>query len=446
MGDEEKKKDEAQELKDAISELTNAVKDQSSQIAKLTKPEEKKEEKKEESKEEKKNDPPVRKVELSDNFSRTSDVKNIKDIIERPSCELNEVERKIQEKADDAYIIATLLRTDVRKLKTWQDFRGSNTALRRAMDTATATEGSEWVPTVLSTNLIEKYRLQARVAALFNEIAMPRRVFPLPTNLGDMTFYLIPESLSDEPSKTPTTQLTTGAKTLTAVKLRGRSIWSEELDEESIVAVLPAVKSNIAISASLAVEDVIINGDTTAPHQDSDVTDTKDHRKSWKGLRKHALANAWSADLSTFDKDTTRGLLTKMAKYGITPSEVAWITGVVCYNKMRGLAELLTVDKYGPAATILTGEVGKLYGSPVIISEKTRQDLDATGVYSGTYTELTTVNRRAFTLGNWGNWRLTVDFDNNVDQYVLNVRFWKTFDWLYDPSTDTIVAFGYKIS
>lgn len=390
---------------------------------------------------------PIRKIPFTDEIP--SNVRNIAEIVKSPSMFLNEEERQIQEFNDDAYILATLLKVDPRGLKFWKGLKESPTALRKAMDTATATEGAEWIPTTLSTQLIEKYRLLARVPGLFTELAMPRNPWKLPTSLGDMTFYLIPESTSSEPSKTPTTKMTTGDLTMTAKKLRGRSIWSEELDEESIIPVLPAVKNNIAKSAALAVEDALINGDTTATHMDSDVTDTKDHRKIWKGLRKHALANSWSADLGTFDKDTTRGLLTKMAKYGITPSEIVWITGPTCYNKLRGLTELLTVDKYGPAAVILTGEVGRFYGSPVVISEKTRQTLNATGYYDGSTvdnTELTTVNRSAWLIGNRGMWKLTVDFDNDVDQYVLNVRFKKDFIPKYAIATEPIVATGFNVA
>ena len=109
----------------------------------------------------------------------------------------------------------------------------------------------------------------------------------------------------------------------------------------------------------------------------------------------------------------------------------------------------MTVDKYGPAAVILTGEVGRYYGSPVIISEKTRQTLNATGYYDGSTvdnTELTVVNRSAFIIGNRGNWRLTVDFDNDVDQYVLNVRFKKDFIPIYAIATEPIVATGFNVA
>jgi len=403
-----------------------------------------------EEEEAKKKDQPVRKIQFSDNPG--SESKSIQEIVTSPSRFLTDAEKEVQSLSDDIYITSILSKKDARELNLYKNkflpFLGRYGELRKAMDTATATEGLEWIPTTLSTQLIEKYRLLARVPGLFTEIAMPRNPYKLPTSLADMTFYLIPESKTSEPSKTPTTKLTTGDLTLTAQKLRARSIWSEELDEESIIPVLPAVKNNIAKSAALAVEGAILNGDTTATHMDSDVTDTKDHRKIWKGLRKHAMANSWSADLSTFDKDTTRSLLTKMKKYGVIPSELSWITGPVGYNKMRGLAELLTVEKYGPSAVILTGEVGKLYGSPVIISEKTREDLHTTGYYTGSvgYTELTVVNRSAFIIGNRGNWKLTVDFDNDVDQYVLNVRFKKDFIPIYDVTAEPIVAIGYKIS
>lgn len=433
----DKGKENKNEVGQDIKNLTDAVKQQSellkSVLEKKKEPEEKK--------------TPARRIDFSESTPR--DVKDIRDIMNMPTRMLSDEEQELREFCDDVYITASLMRTDPRNLKMWGRFRESNTALRKAMDTATSGEGSEWVPDVLSTQLIEKYRLQARVPGLFTEIQMPSNPYKLPTDLGDMTFYLIGESISDEPSKTPVSDLTTGDLTLTAKKFRGRSIWSEELDEESIIPVLPRVKENIARSAALAVEDAIINADTTSTHQDSDVTDSKDHRKAWKGLRKHAIEQSYSADMSTFDKDTTLARITAMGKYGITKSELAWIASVVSYNEALALTEMRTVDKYGPKATILTGEVGKLYGVPFIVSEKVRENMNNSGVYDGSTTDksgLLLVNKNCWVLGNRGNWRLTVDFDNDVDQYVLNVRFKKAFIPIYAIASNRIVEYGYKIS
>lgn len=440
-----KTKETQDDIREDIRELANAVKAQSELMEKTLNGQKEPEKKTEPEKKEPK--PAVRRIDLTENTKR--DVKNISDIINMPTRMLSDAEQELREFCDDAYITASLLKTDPRNLKMWQQFQSSDSALRKAMDTATSGEGSEWVPDVLSTQLIEKYRLQARVPGLFTEIQMPANPYKLPTDLGDMTFYLISESLSAEPSKTPTTKLTTGDLTLTAKKFRGRSIWSEELDEESIIPILPRVKENIARSAALAVEDAIINGDTTATHQDSDVTDSKDHRKAWKGLRKHALEQSYDADMSTFDKDTTLARITAMGKYGITKSELIWIASVVSYNKALALTEMRTVDKYGPKATILTGEVGKLYGVPFVVSEKVRENLNNSGVYDGSTTDksgILLVNKNQWVLGNRGNWKLTVDFDNDVDQYVLNVRFKKAFIPIRAIASNHIVEYGYKIS
>jgi len=451
--DKDKNKDKNtskdQDIRDDVKGLKDAIKDQTELLAKLIA--DQKEDKKEDlkSKDSKKDNKkePVRRLELVD--SRSRDVKNIKQIMILPSRYLNDQEKELRDFADDIYIMAQVLETDPRNLKMWQRFQDSSSALKKAMDTATAGEGSEWVPTTLSTNLIERYRLIARVPALFDEFPMPANPWTLPTSLADMTFYYMPESTSDEPTKTPSTKLTTGDLTMTAKKFRARSIWSEELNEESIIAVLPRIKENIARSAARAVEDAIINADTTATHQDSDVTNSKDHRKVWKGLRKNAIEQSYSADLSTFDKDTTLARITAMGKYGINVDDLAWIASTVSYNKLRGLAELRTVDKYGPNATILTGEVGKLYGIPVIVSEKLRNDMNNSGVYDGSTTDKTgilLVNTRMFALGNRGDWRLTVKFDDDVDQYIMNVRFKKAFIPLDDVSSEHIVEYGYKIS
>lgn len=444
---DKKEKDETQELKDEIQGLRNTVKEQSDLMATILAENEAEAKEDKDDKEDKKDKAHKRRIELVDGHS--SNVRDIKQVLTMPSKYLNDEEKAVRDFSDDVYITASLLKKDPRSLKMWDRFQSSSSALKKAMDTATAGEGSEWVPTVLSTNLIERYRLLARVPALFDEFAMPANPWTLPTSLADMTFYYMPESTSDEPTKTPTTKLTTGDLTMTAKKFRARSIWSEELTEESIIAVLPRVKENIAKSAARAVEDAIINADTAATHQDSDVTDSKDHRKVWSGLRAIAIDNSYSADLSTFDKDTTLARITALGKYGINVKDLAWIVSTVTYSKMRGMAELRTVDKYGPKATILTGEVGKLYGIPVIVSEKVRTDMNASGVYDGSttdYSGIILVNHRMFALGNRGDWRLTVDFDNDVDQYVLNVRFKKAFIPLDDETSEHIVEYGYKIS
>jgi hypothetical protein len=71
--------------------------------------------------------------------------------------------------------------------------------------------------------------------------------------------------------------------------------------------------------------------------------------------------------------------------------------------KMLGLAEVITVEKYGPLATIVTGQLASLDGIPVVVSEHMRDDVAATGVNTGvgpnTLSNLVLANRRAWIRG-----------------------------------------------
>lgn len=365
---------------------------------------------------------------------------------------LNEVERELQEFSENAYIVATILRKNPRQLKMWDNFMGHSSALKKAMDAATATEGAEWVPTLLSADFITKFRLQAKVAALFNDFAMPSNPWKMPYfgGLSASNFYYVGESISDSATASPPTTPATGDQTLTAKKLKARIYWSDEISEDSIVPVLETLRGDLVTAGGECIEDIIINGDTTATHMDSDVVDSKDRRKAWDGLR-DLCPSGTKGSLATFTAAShIQAFVILMGKYGINPQDLAFITGGVGYNKFRALSDVITVDKYGPSAVVLTGELGKLNGSPIIISEYVRENLNATGVYDGTTTTKTqvlVVNRRGFMLGTRGGVKLTFKAEAEVDQNQLIMSFRKAFQPRWTPSaTITTIANGYNVA
>ena len=59
-----------------------------------------------------------------------------------------------------------------------------------------------------------------------------------------------------------------------------------------------------------------------------------------------------------------------MGKYGVNPDRIFAITNIKTYLlSLMGLTNVRTFDKYGPKATILTGELAKVDGVPIIVSE-----------------------------------------------------------------------------
>jgi len=398
---------------------------------------------------------PVRRLELGGSNVQT---RSITDIMNEPhgqrtmSGPLNEVERELQEFNENAYIVSTLLGKNPRQLKMWDNFMSRSAALKKAMDTATAAEGAEWVPTLLSADFITRFRLQAKVAALFNDFAMPSNPWKMPYfgGLSASNFYYVGESISDEATASPPSTPATGDQTLTAKRLKARIYFSDELVEDSIVPVIDALRADLTTAGAEVVEDLILNGDTTATHQDSDVVDSKDRRKAWSGIRK-LCPSATKGSLATFTAVShIAAFKTLMGKYGINPSELAFITGGVGYNKFLALTETLTVDKYGPQAVVLTGELGKLLGVPIIVSEYIRENLNATGVYDGsttTKTQVLIVNRRGFMLGTRGGVKLTFKAEAEVDQNQLIMSFRKAFQPRWTPSATVLtVANGYNVA
>lgn len=348
---------------------------------------------------------------------------------------------------DGIYLTAGLLNRHPKTLRQWSKFEKIVTA---AMDTETSTEGLEWVPTEFSPALIQKVRLQLKVAALHGRFNMPTNPFKFPAEGADAVAYKQSQSTSDSATKFTASTPGTTDITFTAAKLAARVLASKEVEEDSIIAIIPYIQSKIATALAEAQENSTVNGDTSGTHQDADVTDAADARKCWNGYRKLA-ATAAKADLSTFTTATLRGLRKLMGKYGINPNDLAYVVSVSTFYKMLALDEVSTVDKYGPAAVILSGELGKHDGIPLVVSEFVREDLNAAGVQDGiteTKTVLPLVYRPGFMYGDRRSVTIQVlrEMYAETDQDGIIATQRLDFEPLHDETTEYIVGLGYNIA
>ncbi len=165
---------------------------------------------------------------------------------------------------------------------------------------------------------------------------------------------------------------------------------------------IPFIQSNLLRGLANGLENALINGDVQATHQDTDTTGATNVAKSFNGLRRLALANSWKVDAATFTLATLRSMRAAMGQYGINPDELVILASNAAYIKMLSWEQVLTLDKYGQNATVLTGELLRVDGIPVIVSPFIRQNLDATGVNGATgntKTGVLLVHRSAFALG-----------------------------------------------
>jgi HK97 family phage major capsid protein len=304
---------------------------------------------------------------------------------------------EFQKRADDLFIVSKILGIDPRQSKLYKDLWEPVSELRKAMTTASSGAGAEWIPTGFSADLIAKVELALKVAALHPRVKMPTDPFKIPALTGFST-----AKLGSETTAPTASSLTTANIVLDAKKLITYVPLSYELEEDSIIAVLPLIKDDIVKALARAQENAAINGDDSTSHMDSDVSNAEDVRKAWKGYRKLAISSAKIDCAGGVTRDKLRALRKALGKYGIDQNELAWVVGISVYNQMLSLPEVITVDKYGPNATVLSGELAKFDGIPVIVSEYVREDLNATGVYDGTTTSKTIailVRQDAFVFG-----------------------------------------------
>lgn len=323
---------------------------------------------------------------------------------------------------------------------------------QKALDSTTSGEGDEFVPDDLAAELMEQVRLQNKVYGLFPEVEMPTNPYKFPVEGADATAYVVAESTGEDgtgQNKAAASNPGSANMTLTAKKIMARTYFSTEVQEDSIVPIADYVKGKISRAISDGLEKAVLDGDTAAS-QDSD-SSAGDALTAWNGLRKLALAvSGLKVDLGTFNVANVRSLRKAMGKYGVNPADLAWIVGPSVYNQLMGLDVVQTLDKYGPNATILTGELGKFDGIPLIVSEHVREDLNASGVYDGvttTKTYMLLAHRQAFVAGNRSGMTIKTDEDIENDQIKAVSRVRKAYSPIWTPSaTYKTVAIGYNIT
>lgn len=134
--------------------------------------------------------------------------------------------------------------------------------------------------------------------------------------------------------------------------------------------------------------DAVINGDTSSTHQDADVhaLGADDARKAFSGLRKLATGTTVDCEGNKFTYGYFNNMLKNLGRQarGQYQDLVLFVSPAIA-AQIRLFPELVTLEKYGPQASVVAGEIGKLSQVTVVELDKEymREDLNASGVHSG---------------------------------------------------------------
>jgi len=295
------------------------------------------------------------------------------------------------------------------------------------------------IPTGLSSQLLSDVELELVVANKFRVIDMPTNPFELPLKTGRTTAYHI---VTDGTNATESSA-TTGKTTLTLEKLAVYTQFTYELEADSIVPVLPMLRQDIVEVLARQLDDNILNG------HDSAVTGQTLVYNTWDGLKTEATTQATvsSAVAGTFTVADIANMRVSLKSRGVRTDDLILFTGVDGYKDLYTTGEVITMDKLGPKATVLTGQIGAIYGVPIVVSEfsntTSANQGDALGL--ARTRDIVMASRSAFVLGRPRNDGVLVEQDKNIVnqtvQLVSSIR--RDFQKIFGDSTDPSVAQRY---
>lgn len=266
-------------------------------------------------------------------------------------------------------------------------------------DGTDANYGSDFVVEGFSATLLDEIFLSLEVANLFGRFNMPNATYTFPFAHDQITARLGKESVAPTKDK-----FGTGALSFTAKKIMANIDFSDELEADSIVAILPLVRQKLIEGFALGQEQIAINGDSAASDNiNGDGIGADDVRRAVGGIRESAITAGDVVDFSTggLSADNLRALRASMGKYGKTPSDLAYIMTMEDYFKTLGFTGYQYLYQYS-GAVVERGELGRIDNIPIIISELLPANLNAAGIYDGVTTTKGTVgivNKKGFLWG-----------------------------------------------
>lgn len=269
-------------------------------------------------------------------------------------------------------------------------------------DTSASGYGSDMVPEGFSAQLVEDIYLKLEVAGLFKRFNMPSPTYTFPVALNRITARAGSEGKAVTKDKVATDSLT-----FTAKKLMANVDFTDELDVDSAIAILPFLRERLIEGFALAQEQIAVNGDTVTTADAAaglnGTIDADDARGIIDGLRKAAMSVSGDVDFAgAFTADEIRSLRAKMGRYGKNPRDLSIIVNIEEYNKILGFTGYQYLYQYGDNAVIKTGEMGRIDNIPIIVTDLLPKNLTANGYPTttpGTKTCCMMVNNNSFMWG-----------------------------------------------
>jgi len=273
-----------------------------------------------------------------------------------------------------------------------------NLFAKQNINTENAGEGLEWVPDeIKSSQFIDRIRDASFYAGLYVQITMAGKTFTLPANGGDIGVFLVPELTGGLPASPATGEDIMGSREVifAASKMGVRTGWSRESTEDMTIQTGSIITQNMAQRMADQIDSNILFGDTDASfHTLTPAGNVAGGAaRMWDGIVKACSvanrdADGLGATLGWQLMGDQLGRMGQAAGSRFSMSNTG-ANGAIYHVTWKSFFDLVkeqdattkiispivTLDKYGPAATIIDGEAARIFGRPIIPTEFMRDDL-----------------------------------------------------------------------
>lgn len=277
---------------------------------------------------------------------------------------------------DDAYVLSLVSR------KGWADTKFGRD-LREKVNTQAGVEvSSADFEQIVSTNIERDIQNELVLAPLFREVNMTAAslILPILPDAGYAEFTASQAASGSSPKGnldprsnaygSPYIGVTMTERVLTTKKLISKSYIGNETEEDAILPILPLIRESMIRSHARAVEASLLVGNIS----DGPFGTSGD---SYDGLIKLADADSHKTQLTGVTTANTlitaANLLSarkNMGKYGVRPEDVIYIVSQRTYFELLQDAEFQDMNLVGNQAVKITGQVGQVYGSRVLLCDE----------------------------------------------------------------------------
>jgi HK97 family phage major capsid protein len=226
--------------------------------------------------------------------------------------------------------------------------------------------------TEVSLNMEQEIRRKLIVAPLFRTIAMQTNVMKIPLNpeAGLASWAAQDGSDFGASASAGGTTSTSGANpgvgsphalkeiTLSSYKVATKEYMNYEEEEDSLLVLLPIIRDAMVRRIARALDRAYLLGQNSPT----------DPIKGLAAYSTSSTANLVNAVATAVTVAKLRGLRAALSTLGLDPADVTYIVNSDVYYNLLDDTTFQTMNQVGPQATLLTGQIGQIGNSPVLVS------------------------------------------------------------------------------